>query len=193
MRDEKLRLFTAVRVPDAHLEWLDDVTTDLKALDGARWTARESRHVTLNFLGWMAGDTLARVIAILDAVAARHRPAPACLAGLGAFPRERRARVLWAGVDDRSGLLDALATDLGDELRAVGHEPEDRLYTPHLTLARFKTPRSLAGLLPELPAAPGDFTINRVTLFRSRLSPTGSRYEVVHEAYLGADDARVSQ
>lgn len=184
MTDEKLRLFTAVRVPSDQLEWLDRSVADLKGLSGARWTSVDNQHVTLNFLGWVESRLLPDVVAAVDDAARRHAPANVSLDGLGAFPRERRARVLWAGVDDPAGLLPALATDLGECLRATGYEPEDRPFTAHLTLARFKTPKPLE--LPELPAAPATFTVDRITLFRSRLSPSGARYEVVHEAYLSA-------
>lgn len=193
MSDEKLRLFTAVTVPEAQLTWLDGVVEELKALPGARWSPLENQHVTLNFLGWVPEGDLGRVVAALDLVVPRHRAGAATLAELGAFPRERRARVLWAGIDDPDELLGRLGAALGEELRAVGYEPEGRAYTPHLTLARLKTPRSLTGLLPVLPEPPGPFPVDRVTLFRSRLGPSGSRYEVVHEAYLGTDDAGVSE
>lgn len=185
MGEDKLRLFTAVRVPHEQLEWLDDAIAGLKSLPGARWTSVDHRHVTLNFLGWIESRLLPAVTAAVDATARGHAPAGVGLAPLGAFPRARRARVLWAGIDDPSGLLPALTTDLGDRLRAVGYEPEDRAYTPHLTLARFKTPRPVE--LPDLPELPPRFSADRVTLFRSRLSPSGARYEVVHEAYLSAD------
>lgn len=189
MGDDKLRLFTAVRVPRGHLEWLDAEIEGLKAVPGARWTTVGNQHVTLNFLGWIEARLLGDVTAAVDEAAARHAPAEMSLAGLGAFPKPRRARVLWAGIADAAGLLPALTEDLGDRLRRVGYQPEDRRYTAHLTLARFKTPRSLEGLLPHLPPHPGPFVVDRVTLFRSRLSPSGARYEVVHEAYLTADAA----
>ena len=191
--DEKLRLFTAIRVPQDQLEWLDRAVSGIKSLPGARWTSVENQHVTLNFLGWVPSDLLGQVVAAVDEVAARHSPAELSLTGLGAFPRERRARVLWAGIADADGLLPALATELGERLRAVEYVPEDRPYTAHLTLARFKAPRSVE--LPDLPASPGPFTVDRITLFRSRLSPAGARYEVMHEAYLSASaaDAEGSQ
>jgi 2'-5' RNA ligase len=184
MGDEKLRLFTAVRVPRVQLEWLDAAVDELKRLPGARWTATDNQHVTLNFLGWMVSSLLPEVVTAVDEVAARHSAAEVSLGPLGAFPRERRARVLWAGIVDPAGLLPELAADLGERLRAVGYEPEQRDYTAHLTLARLKTPRSVEGMLPRLSEPPGSFTVDRVTLFRSRLSPAGARYEVLHEAYL---------
>ncbi|MDQ3981110.1 MAG: RNA 2',3'-cyclic phosphodiesterase [Actinomycetota bacterium] len=184
MAGDKLRLFTAVRVPRAQLEWLDEATADLRSVPGARWTGTDNQHVTLNFLGWVHEDAFDDVTAAVDAVASHHAPARLSIGDLGAFPRERRARVLWAGIDDSGDLLPALASELGHELRSIGYVPEDRPYTAHLTLARFKTPRSLEGVLRPLPAPPEPFDVDRVTLFRSRLSPAGARYEVVHEAYL---------
>ena len=191
--DEKLRLFTAVRVPRDQLEWLDDEVAGLESLPGARWTSVENQHVTLNFLGWVGSPLLPEVVAAVDATARSHAPAEVRLGGLGAFPKPRRARVLWAGIQDPEGLLPALADDLGKRLGAVGYEPETRAFTAHLTLARLKAPRALD--LPELPAPPGSFTVDRITLFRSRLSPSGARYEVMHEAYLSASatDAEGSQ
>jgi 2'-5' RNA ligase len=187
MTDEKLRLFTAVRVPRAQLEWLDGAASALKAVPTARWTALDHRHVTLNFLGWVVSPRLAEIVAAADLVAARHAPAEVSIGELGAFPSERRARVLWAGLVDPGDLLPALAGDLGEQLRAVGYEPEDRGYVAHLTLARLKTPRSVAGLLAPLRDPPPPFLVDRITLYRSRLSPHGARYEVVHEAYLTGD------
>lgn len=186
MGDDKLRLFTAVRVPREQLEWLDSAAGDLKTLPGARWTSVDNQHVTLNFLGWIHAGRLDDVTTAVDEAAARRAPAEVALTGLDAFPKVGRARVLWAGMSDPEGLLPALAEDLGRRLRRVGYESEDRGYTAHLTLARFKTPRPLEGLLPELPAPPGPFTVDRITLFRSRLGPAGARYEVMHEAYLSA-------
>jgi 2'-5' RNA ligase len=189
MSGDKLRLFTAVRVPRPQLEWLDAAIRDLKTLPGARWTALDNQHVTLNFLGWVEGPALDRVTAATDAAADAHAPASASLQGLGAFPNERRARVLWAGISDPARLLPALAADLGARLGVVGYEPERRPYTAHLTLARLKAPLSVAGTLPSLPSSPGPFAVDRITLFRSRLSPAGARYEVVHEAYLSGSAA----
>ncbi|MDQ3958274.1 MAG: RNA 2',3'-cyclic phosphodiesterase [Actinomycetota bacterium] len=183
MADEKLRLFVAVQVPDEHLAWLEEATGDLSSLPGARWTPRENRHVTLSFLGWLRAALLPDVVATTELVAAAHSPASVALDGLGAFPRERRARVLWAGVDDPNGLLPSLAVGLGAGFEPLGVAPEARAYAPHLTLARFKNPGSLEGLLPAVPRS-APFLVERITLYRSRLSPRGPRYEVLHEAYL---------
>ena len=58
--DLMLRLFVAFDVPEAQK---DSVETAVRTLDvpGARWTGRQSWHVTLKFLGPTAEDRLSEV------------------------------------------------------------------------------------------------------------------------------------
>ena len=79
-------------------------------------------------------------------VAGAHPPVTLRVRGLGAFPSTRRARVLWAGIDDPADVLAALVADLeaglAEEFRA-----EVRRFHPHLTVARSEPPLRLAGAL----------------------------------------------
>ena len=92
------------------------------------------------------------------------------------------------GLDDPSGLLTGLAADFDRGLGPLGYEPEKRAFTPHLTLARFKSPSPL----PEDATLVADelqpFTVDRVTLWRSRLHPAGARYEEVEVFKLGVKE-----
>jgi 2'-5' RNA ligase len=45
--------------------------------------------------------------------------------------------VLWVGIDDQPALM-ALQASVERAVAAVGFEPEDRAYSPHITLARLK-------------------------------------------------------
>ena len=98
-----------------------------------------------------------------------------------------RARVLWVGLDDPAGLLAALARDLEAALVPLGFEAEPRAFTPHLTLARFKPPASVAGVLSDEPrvTAPS-FEVGHLALYRSHLHPKGARYEVLATIPLGS-------
>jgi RNA 2',3'-cyclic 3'-phosphodiesterase len=187
-------LFVAAGVPEDHLRWLEEKSAALRSsLRGARWTERVAQHVTLKFLGATPVDKVEPVIAAVSTAAAGRSPAQVSLTQVGAFPSRRRARVLWMGLDDPSGLLTGLAADLDRVLRPLGYEPEKRAFTPHLTLARFKSP----GPLPEDASLVADelqpFTVDHVTLWRSRLHPTGARYEEVEIIKLrerGSADSR---
>ena len=73
----------------------------------------------------------------------------------------------------------AVQSALSEALAAGGwYAPEKRPFLPHVTVARVgRGARVRRGL--ELPALPADlaFRASTVTLFRSRLSPAGARYE----------------
>jgi RNA 2',3'-cyclic 3'-phosphodiesterase len=186
--DKPLRLFVATGVPERHLEWLREQTADLRSsLPGARWTEPAAQHLTLKFLGSTPGELLPKLGGVLEGTAARHAPASVSLSVIGAFPSRRRARVLWMGVEDPSGVLRELAADLDSSLRTLGYEPERRAYTPHLTLARFKSPISVPDSTPIDGRAMSSFVVNHLTLWRSRLHPSGARYEVVETFELTAN------
>lgn len=141
--------------------------------------------MTLKFLGWVDADLLDAARNAVASVASHHHRAEVALGDVGAFPTPIRPRVLWIGLDDPKGLLPELAADLDAAFRPLGIEPEARSFTSHLTLARFKVPRRRAGDLPALAAKPpGPWTVDRIRLWRSHLSPHGARYEPLADAPL---------
>jgi 2'-5' RNA ligase len=176
---ERLRLFVAADVPADHLARINELTSELRArLPDARWTEPANQHVTLKFLGATPAESLAGVTRVCATVAAAHGSASIRFSGLGAFPNPRRARVVWMGIDDSNGLLERLATTLDAGFRGLGFAPEERAYTPHLTLARFKSPASVGDLLNVAVAEDWEPTaIDHLSLYRSRLSPRGAAYQ----------------
>jgi 2'-5' RNA ligase len=176
----KLRLFVAVDAPEDQLARLNRAIAPLKEeYEKARWLPPANQHVTLKFLGSTPSDRFDAVKEVIDVVARSHAPTEVSVAGLGAFPSPRRARVLWAGIDDPASLLTGLAADLSGAFEPLGYRAEARAFTPHLTLARFKVPARLEGL-PEGPAF-DPFVVDRVLLYLSRLHPHGARYEVLDQ------------
>jgi RNA 2',3'-cyclic 3'-phosphodiesterase len=189
MPDERLRLFVAVDVPTEQLEWLAAALAPRRSLlEGARWTKPENQHVTLKFLGWVDAPRVDDVSAALEPVGRSHRAASLSLTELGAFPSERRARVLWVGLDDPAGLLPSLAAATDEALAPLGFEPESRAFSPHLTLARLKRPASVSALVTEpFDAGTAPFVVNHLALYRSYLHPQGARYEVLRTYPLGQE------
>jgi 2'-5' RNA ligase len=96
----------------------------------------------------------------------------------GAFPSERRGRVLWLGVSEGDALLAQLAAAVGALLAPVGHPPEARPYHAHLTLARLKAPADLRPVVAALGSTPVGraWTAEEVVLFRSKPGRGGSEY-----------------
>jgi 2'-5' RNA ligase len=175
MSDE--RLFVACDVPLIARQWIHDAI-DREAFDDARWITLENQHITLRFLGATSSERAPLVMDACAAAADAHGSARVRVDGLGVFPSLRRAAVLWAGVRDESRVLTKLAAGLDDVLEELGWDREKRSFTPHVTLARFRRPQRM-GALPKLPSGAPDFDIDSLTLYRSRLHPKGSRYEVI--------------
>lgn len=123
----------------------------------AKWTRVDKAHLTLVFVG--DGDPKAlgeRVVA----TAARHRAFSLRLCGAGAFGR----RVLWLGADGDVEPLRALQSDLAQTLA----RPDEHPYSPHVTLARAKKPKSFGAAVQALEGfASAPFRVEAVTLFES--------------------------
>jgi RNA 2',3'-cyclic 3'-phosphodiesterase len=174
------RAFVAIRPTDAVLDDVDARSTSLD-LGDARRTTRDQWHVTLQFLG-----NRADVDAVADALTDLQVPAAtARLGGLGAFPSEKRARVVWLGVAQGAELFGALAREVGERLTPLGHVPEARAYHAHLTLARLKTPADVRVALASDVTTVGDaWLVDEVILYESRVRRTGAEYIPVASAPL---------
>ena len=184
---ERLRLFVAADPPQAHLDRVADEMAKLKPLfPSARWTAPENQHVTLKFLGSTPSDRFDAVVESCKLVGRSHHPASVKLTSVGSFPSAKRSRVLWIGMDDPGELLTRLAADLDRALEPLGFPIEERAFTPHLTLCRFKTPVRLPEGPPVLDLSDlGPFDVVEFVLYRSYLSPKGARYEALERFPVG--------
>jgi 2'-5' RNA ligase len=179
-----MRLFVAIEmnrsVEGAAREVIDDLRDRVARLaPRARvtWSAAERIHVTVRFIGEADEARAQNIRAALGPTI----DAPAfdlTIEGVGAFPPRGAPRVFWAGLTDgRDNLLEverAVSQRLGSLV-----SPEDRPYSPHLTLARVKEPASLSrtALLEGLATRRfGKVHVDAITLFESRLSPQGASH-----------------
>jgi 2'-5' RNA ligase len=177
-----LRLFVALEIPDPVRALVEEAVAPLtERHPSARWVPRQNQHVTLKFLGSTWPRLVDWVRAAIEEVAAARGRFEVGVAGLGAFPSERRARVLWAGLDDADGRMRDLAAALDEALRRE-FAPEKRAFTPHLTLARFDPPVRLDAL-PAAASAP--FAVDRLVLFESHLRRPAPIYEPLATFQLG--------
>jgi 2'-5' RNA ligase len=178
------RLFFAVPVPGVSRAPLEAALPELaRALPQARVTASSSWHLTLAFLGQVRPEFSAEVVNVGEAAVAGVGPAVLQLQGAGAFPNQRRARVLWSGVAGDVEVLAQLGGNLTDACRAAGLRYEDRELRPHLTLARFPNPgpvpEPVVDLLTSATSACPPWEARELCCYRSTLTNRGARYQVV--------------
>ena len=146
-----------------------------------RWVPTENLHITIWFIGDVPDE---RAAAIADVLRDPFRTCgfDLAVARCGAFPPSGPPRVFWIGVGTGQSAMQSLYHEVGERLAPLDFEPERRVYTAHLTIARVKDPgRGTSKVIREtlvgLPADCGACPIHAVTLFRSRLSPRGAAYE----------------
>jgi 2'-5' RNA ligase len=187
-----LRLFVAVDVPDGIKAQLAGALAPFRdRIPGARWTRSDGWHVTLKFLGTTWPRLVETVGEAVSLAAQALPPFESSLTELGVFPGPTRARVVWAGLSDDGNRFAELAGSLDDRLEE-DFTPEDRPFTPHLTLARLAPPRNLREFAPDLvgtSVASEAFPVDRLVLYRSQLSPKGATYERLLTAPLGSKPA----
>ncbi|HEX8363434.1 MAG TPA: RNA 2',3'-cyclic phosphodiesterase [Longimicrobium sp.] len=135
-------------------------------------------HLTLRFLG----DTDAEQHRLLVEALEEAPLGPAFsleLGGLGAFPRARRAGVLWVGVDEGAAELKRVAALAEDAARRAGFPAERKPFSPHLTVSRLNPPRDLEETVAAAPPFGGRMAVGEVVLFRSHLGAGPPRYEAI--------------
>lgn len=173
------RLFLAVAL-DAETRAL--VAAHVDANGGRDWPGRvappENWHITLRFLGWTSAVQRDLILRHLDESAL---PGPFRLRfdGLGAFPKPRRATVLWIGVDDGVAPLQRLADACEAGAVAAGFFPEERPFHPHLTVSRVRPAVDITPLVDSFPPLGLAMPVGAVTVFRSHLRRGGAVYEAI--------------
>jgi 2'-5' RNA ligase len=151
------------------------------------WVAPHRMHLTLRFIGEVDDQRAESILAALRAPVTIE-PFDVRWERLGSFPPRGAPRVLWAGVASGHAELARAERAVSERLAAVGIPPEDRSYSPHLTLARVREPAGLkaAPLFEGLDGTLGETRVNAITLFRSHLSPKGPTYIAMQHTPLGS-------
>jgi len=165
-----LRLFVGVALPPELKLSLSLLAT---GLPGAKWVDPGNYHLTLRFIGEIAEGQAEDVDAALAQI---HAPSFAVtLATVDHFGM----RQLWVGVE-RNDALRHLQQKIESALTRLGFAPDERRYTPHVTLARLKGTGAarLQAYLSEhaLYRAP-PFRVERFSLIASYLTKSGAIYE----------------
>ena len=172
---ERLRLFCALRLPDAALDSLCE--WQARELRDGRVVSRGNLHVTLAFLGHRPAAELPEITGALHESAVRAEP----IRLLPERYRETRS-VGMLVLKDLAGSASVLADDLFGRLERLGvYRRERRRWLPHVTVLRFRRPPRLEPPLPDL----GEVTPSDAAAYLSRLGPKGAEYVVVESFVLG--------
>ncbi len=143
----------------------------------------EIMHLTLRFLGEIPQATVQQVKAAMDEL--RFQQFDAQFAGLGAFPNLRRISVVWVGITQGQEQLGAIFQQLEPRFRTIGLPPDDKGFSPHMTIARVRSGANREALATYIESMRerdfGKMTVKAVRLKKSTLTPKGPIYTTIHE------------
>ncbi|MGA7200323.1 MAG: RNA 2',3'-cyclic phosphodiesterase [Candidatus Cybelea sp.] len=183
-REKRRRLFVGIELTDAARASCAVASEGLQRTGfAAKFEPPEKLHVTLAFLGNVAANQYEAIAAALDGVAAQTAPFGLTLDRIGAFPHERKPRVIYVGTREQ-GVFRGLAQAVRGSYAALGFAfDEDPV--AHVTIARVKDPRAP---LRSVEFAPIALEVGSLSLFESLFDPKAntSRYEVTRLAALSA-------
>jgi len=183
--DQSLRLFVAVDLPGQVREELGRAQGELRRhdLSDLRWVRPQGIHLTLKFLGETPAGRVAAITKALAGAIGGRRRFHLALGALGTFGGRRRPRVLWLDITGDIERVRELQAAVEEALVEVGFPPEERDFSPHLTLARVPQPgrpgtaERIAQALESVAPPRSEFDVREVVLMRSTLQPGGAVYE----------------
>jgi 2'-5' RNA ligase len=183
-----VRLFIATTFPRDVLADVNDRIARIKSkLAAAAWVRPETQHLTFAFLGDQPEDLVETLTPLVEQRLKGAKQFAARLRDSGFFPNPRHARVAWVGVTPPEAFR-AVADQVRAAVREAGVMLDGADFKPHLTLCRIRDVwppaciEAFNGALRDYESAP--FTVDRVTLFSSRLDPRGAVHTPLREMRL---------
>jgi 2'-5' RNA ligase len=201
-----IRTFLAVELGDDLRNQITLVQRDLRQrLDREpskdiriTWVPPSSIHLTIRFLGDTDEQLIGPLRGAVERAMTSHGAVPIPTERLGVFPRLQQPRVLWVGPSEEweqssdMKRLTALHHAVEDCCQPFGFAPEDRPWSPHLTLARVKEGERYVGQalansgLMDRPITLGLLAVKSIVLMKSELRPTGPVYTKLWEVGEGS-------
>jgi 2'-5' RNA ligase len=179
------RMFCAFELPESLRSLIREHSQRLREAvpeAAASWSRPDNIHLTLKFFGNVDRAKIAAISAAAERVMKEFAAIKIAVGGTGVFPKPNRPQVLWIGIHDPLGTLAQLHQRLEDEFTREGFPKEERAFRPHLTIARIRKTHDASRLAQTHLAMKFDeveLILNELILFRSELSPKGSKYTAV--------------
>ncbi len=178
-----MRIYIGVDLPAYVKQSLFESQLQMKKLGlKGSWKPMEYLHITLEFLGETADESIPVLAKIIDEIALENKAFTLHIEQLGAFPSFPRAHTLWAGVGGSVNKLYQLWSCIHEELEKNGFVLQKSPFKPHISL--LSRPKDLVDLSSFSLKRPGQFTISEVIIFESKQVDGKRIYPALHRARL---------
>ncbi len=187
-----MRAFIAIELPERIKDFLSRIQGQLKSAGAdVKWVEPQNIHLTLKFLGEINEERLVRSAQILEEITRGKNSFQIRLSSVGAFPKISSPRVVWVGIDKGDSETKEIARALEEAIEKIGISKEDRPFSSHITIGRARSSLNrdklvviLNKLADNLGGESPEFTVTKIALFKSTLTPKGPIYEALKEAIL---------
>jgi 2'-5' RNA ligase len=185
---EKIRSFIAIELPGEVKQALTRLQEELKSAGNLplRWVEPKNIHLTLKFLGDIDVASTGKITLALEDAVRGAQPFNIEVKGLGVFPSLKRIQIVWVGLYGEMEKLGQLQKSIEEKLKPLGFTPENRPFTPHLTLARVRDyarpeERQKLGDIISAASFEGQYKVNvtSVNLMKSQLTREGPIYSKI--------------
>jgi 2'-5' RNA ligase len=145
-----------------------------------KWVQAENFHVTLFFFGEIKSEQTNILQEFLSQTLKELSAFTFSFSGAGIFKDRKEPRILWLGIETSETLI-KLKKEIDKTVSLLRFTTGEKPIHPHLTLGRFaprqKISQALNITLCEFRVIePLTYTVSKLTLFESKLSPTGAKY-----------------
>lgn len=188
MSKRLLRTFLSVPVPDEIMGLQKILKSTINEKEGRiRWVKDGNIHLTLKFIGDTPEDDVKKINSTIVHIIENTPTMDFMINGSGCFPKKERPRVLWLGMDGDLNPLQKLVSDINNALDPLGYPKEEKVFIPHLTLARIKYPQKTTPDISEYlnyDYQSVKFSVNKIHLMSSELFYKGSVYTILGTHFL---------
>lgn len=187
-----MRTFIAIELPKDIRGSLGKLQEQLKESEAdVKWVIPDNIHLTLKFLGETGDERLERIKKAIEEVARENHPYKISIHSLGAFPKINYLRVIWVGTEDGGAETKIIAKTLEEKIMKIGIPKEGRPFSSHITIGRTRSTQNRERLIKKLKNLQEsfgkenlEFSVSKITLFKSTLTPKGPIYEVLQRVSL---------
>jgi len=161
---DKKRIFIAINLSDPIKQRLLKVKQHYFSVKNIRWVDKANLHLTLVFLGDVKLKKINKIVNKVTRAIKSHKKFSLKANSISTHNK----RLIWANIELNPGLK-----NLQQDIVNILNLKKQRLYTPHLTLARGKN-------LPSIKAnIKFEFIADNVAIMESQLSPQGAIYSPI--------------
>lgn len=187
-----IRCFIAVKLPEGIRRSIADLIAWLRNTGtGVAWVPADNIHLTLKFLGNTDQALIPQIKHGISKKLSLCSPFYIKIVGVGCFPSEKHPKVLWLGLKNTE-VLGSISKEIDALVTGYGFPPEDRPYSPHLTIGRVRSQKGNAEMLRRFAefreADFGELEVRSIHIMKSELKPAGAKYTSLAEIPIGTEE-----